>query len=212
MEGNESVDGFWSFVSVAVVSLTGQRTLFTTIASWDATLFTPLSGAGTGELELELELEVDDGDSLTVAATAAQSLRLSASFFSFGTPGEEQEARGVSVVWSVELVVSLVVALQSVALVVALQSVALVVALQSVALVVALQSVELVVALQSVALAVMVVDGVLGLSRVLSAALDSDGPVLALRLLRSGGVAGLRNVSLLTEMNALPGVEKGRGP
>lgn len=182
------LDGFWSFwlLSVAVLSLTGPRTLLATVASWDTTLSTALSGAGTGELELELEPEVDDDVALRLAA-AAHSLRLSASFFSLGMPGEEQEVRGVSwlsVVW------------------------------QSVVLVVVLESVVLVVVLQSVVLVVIVVEGtvVRGLSRVWSSALDSDGAVFPLRLFESCGGVGLRKVSLLTEMNALPGVEKGRGP
>lgn len=61
---------------------------------------------------------------------------------------------------------------------------------------------------------VVAVDGavVLGPSEVGPSALGSDGAVLGLRLFRSWGGVGLRNVSLLTEMNALPGVEKGRGP
>lgn len=173
------LDGFWSFwlLSVAVLSLTGPRTLLATVASWDTTLSTALSGAGTGELELELEPEVDDDVALRLAA-AAHSLRLSASFFSLGMPGEEQEVRGVS--W----------------------------------LSVVRQSVVLVVVLQSVVLVVIVVEGtvVRGLSRVWSSALDSDGAVFPLRLFESCGGVGLRKVSLLTEMNALPGVEKGRGP
>lgn len=181
------LDGFWSLwlLSAAVLSLTGPRTLLATVASWDTTLSTALSGAGTGELELEPE--VDEGDALRVAAAAAHSLRLSASFFSLGTPGEEQEARGVS--W-------------------------LSVVRQSVVLLVVLESVVFVVVLQSVVFVVMVVEGtvVLELSGVWSSALGSDGAVFPLRLVESCGGVGLRNVSLLTEMNALPGVEKGRGP
>lgn len=84
---------------------------------------------------------------------AAHSLRLSASFFSLGMPGEEQEGGGVFL--SEGLVV--------------------------------LRSREL------------AVGGALWTS-----ALGSGGPVC-------GGL-GLRKGSLLTEMKALPGVEKGRGP
>lgn len=163
--------------------MTGPRTLLATVASWDTTFSTALSGAGTGELELELEPEVDEGDALKLAAAAAQSLRLSASFFSLGMPGEEQEARGVSWLSGVW---------------------------QSVVLVVVLVSVVLVVVLESVVFVVVVVEGtvVLGLTRFWS----SDGAVFPLRLFESCGGVGLRKVSLLTEMNALPGVEKGRGP
>lgn len=54
----------------------------------------PLSGAETGEPEPEPE---GDEDALRpAAAAAAHSLRLSASFFSLGMPGEEQEVWGVS--------------------------------------------------------------------------------------------------------------------
>lgn len=183
------MDGFWSFwlLSAAVLSLTGPRTLLATVACWDTTLSTTLSGAGTGELEPELEPEVDEDDALRPAAATAHSLRLSASFFSLGMPGEEQEVRGVSwlsVVW------------------------------QSVVLVVVLESVVFVVVLQSVVFVVIVVEGavVIGLPRVRSSVLGCDGAVFPLRLFESCGGLGLRNVSLLTEMNALPGVEKGRGP
>lgn len=79
---------------------------------------------------------------------------------------------------------------------------------------VGLQSVVVVVVLESVVVLVIVVEGavVLGLPRVWSSVLGSDGAVFPLTLFGSGGGLGLRNVSLLTEMNALPGVEKGRGP
>ncbi len=155
------LDGFWSFwlLSAVVLSLMGLRTLLATVASWDTTLSTPLSGAGTGELELELEPEVDEGDALRLAAAAAHSLRLSASFFSLGMPGEEQEARGVS--WSVVR--------------------------QSEVQVVVLESVVFVVVLQLVVFVVTVVEGtvVLGLSRVWSSVLGSDGAVFPLRLFES---------------------------
>lgn len=74
------------------------------------------------------------------------------------------------------------------------------------------QSVVVVVVLDSVV--VIVVEGtvVLGMSRVRTSALGSDGAVFPLRVFESCGGLGLRKVSLLTEMNALPGVEKGRGP
>lgn len=188
--GGPPLDGFWSFwpLSTAGLSLTGPRTLLATVASWDTTLSMPLSGAWTGELELELEPDVDEDDTLRLAAAAAaHSLRLSASFFSLGMPGEEQEVRGVSWLSGVR---------------------------QSGELVVVLETVVLVVALQSVVLVVVAVEGAadLGLSRVRSSALGSDGAVFPLRLFKSCGGAGLRKVSLLTEMNALPGVEKGRGP
>lgn len=89
----------------------------------------------------------------------------------------------------------------------------LVVVLESVVLVVVLESVVLVVVLESVVSVVMEVQGtvVLGLSRVWSSALGFDGAVFPRGLFESCGGAGLRKVSLLTEMNALPGVEKGRG-
>lgn len=163
--------------------MTGPRTLLATVASWDTTFSTALSTGGIGELELELEPEVDEDDTLRLEAAAAQSLRLSASFFSLGMPGEEQEVRGVSWLSGVR---------------------------QSVVLVVVLESVVVRVVLQSVVFVVIVVEGtvVLGLSRVGS----SDAAVFPLRLFGSCGGAGLRKVSLLTEMNALPGVEKGRGP
>lgn len=183
------LDGLWSFwlLSAAVLSLTGPRTLLATVASWDTTLSTVLSEAGTGELELELEAEVDKDDALRLAAAAAHSLRLSASFFSLGMLGEEQEVRGVS--W-------------------------LSVVRQSVVLVVVLESVVFGVVLQSVVFVAIVVEGtvVLRLSTVWPSALSSDGAVFHLRLFESCGGVGLRKVSLLTEMNALPGVEKGRGP
>lgn len=47
---------------------------------------------------------------------------------------------------------------------------------------------------------------VLGLS-----ALGGGGSIFPLGLFKCGGGAGLEKVSLLTEMKALPGVEKGRG-
>lgn len=176
------LEGFWSFwlLSVVVLSLTGPKTLLATVASWDTTFSTPLSGASTGELELELERDVD-ALRLTLAA-AAHSLRLSASFFSLGMPGEEQEVRGVS--WLSAL----------------WQSVVTVDVLESVVLVVVVQLGEFVVTV------------VLGLSRVWSSAMGSEGAVFPLRLFESCGGVGLRKVSLPTEMNALPGVEKGRGP
>ncbi len=187
--GVPPLEGFWSFwlLSAAVLSLTGPRTLFATVASWDTTLSMPLSGARTGEPELELEPEVEDDTLRLAAAAAAQSLRLSASFFSLGMPGEEQEVRGVS--W-------------------------LSVVLQSVVLLMVLETVVLVVVLQSVVFVVVWVEGtvVLGLPGVWTSALGSDGAVCPLRLFESCGGVGLRKVSLLTEMNALPGVEKGRGP
>lgn len=180
--GVPALDGFWSLelFSAGVQSLTGPRTLLATVASWDTTLSIPLSAGGTGELELELEPDVDEGDTVRLAAAAAHSLRLSASFFSLGMPGEEQEVRGVSRLSGVVVVVW-----------------------------------ESVVVLLSGVLVVIVVVGavvLLVLSRVRSSALGSDGPVFPLRLFESCGGVGLRNVSLLTEMNALPGVEKGRGP
>lgn len=142
--------------------------LLATVASWDTTLSTALSGAGPGELELELEPEGDEDDAprLAAAAAAAHSLRLSASFFSLEIPGEEQEVRGVS--WVSGVLVAL------------------------------LGSAVFVVALQLAAEGTVV----LGPSRVWS----SDV------VLEACGGPGLRKVSLLTEMNALPGVEKGRGP
>lgn len=173
------LDGFCSLV----LNLTGPRTLLATVASWDTTLSTPLSEGGTGDPELELELEVDEGEvlRLAAAAAAAHSLRLSASFFSLGMPGDEQEVRAVSrvsVVW---------------------------------------HSAVLEVVLESVVFGVPVelsVQGVviLGLPIVLPSALGSDGTVFPMTVFESFGGAGLIKVSLLTEMNALPGVEKGRGP
>lgn len=75
-----------------MLSFTGPRTLLATVASWDTTLSMLLSVGGTGEVELE---EGEEDDALRLAAAAARhSLRLSASFFSLGMPGEEQEARG----------------------------------------------------------------------------------------------------------------------
>lgn len=138
-----------------------------------------LSGGGTGELEPELELEpeVDTDAPRQAAAAAAHSRRLSASFFSLGIPGDEQEDRGdsrLSGVW------------------------------QSVVLV------WVVVVLKSGVLGVTVVKGtvVLKLTMVLSSALVSARPGFSFRIFDScWGV-----VVLLTEMNALPGVEKGRGP
>lgn len=172
------LDGFWSFVplSATALSLTGPRTLLVTVASWDITRSTPLSAGATGELELKLELEVAEDKALRLAA-AAHSLRLSASFFSLGMPGEEQEVRGVS--W-------LSVVRESVVFVVVLQS----------------------------GVSILAVEGVLvvGLSRLCSSALDANDAVFPLILFESCGGVGLRKLSLLTEMNALPGVEKGRGP
>lgn len=102
-----------------------------------------------------------------LAAAAAHSRRLSASFFSLGIPGEEQEVRGVSgvvvVLW--ESVVDEVVEV-----------------------------------------------GVVVLEPSASVFGGSGAQVFPLRLFKSCGGFGLRKVSLLTEMNALPGVEKGRGP
>lgn len=145
----------------------------------------PLSGARTGEQELELEPEGEEEDAvrLAAAAAAAHSLLLSASFFSLGIPGEEQEARAGS---------GLSLVLQSVVLVVLLGSVALL-------------------------SGVLIVGGaegtvVLGLSWIWSSDLGSDAAAFPLTLRESCGGVGLRKVSLLTEMNALPGVEKGRGP
>lgn len=114
--GVAPLDGFGSFLSETLLSLTGPRTDLATVASWDTTLSTPLSEGGTGELELELELELGEEDALRLAA-AAHSLRLSASFFSLGMPGEEQDVRGVS--W---LSVVLVAVWESGDLVVVLQS------------------------------------------------------------------------------------------
>lgn len=171
-DGTSGVPPLDELLSAGLQSLTGPRTLLATVASWETTLSTPLSTGGTGELELELEPEVEEGDIVRLAAAAAHSLRLSASFFSLEMPGEEQEARGVS-----------------------------------------RQSGVVAVVWESVAVVVLVVEVVvLGLSRVRSSALDSDGPLFPLTLFESCGGVGLRNVSLLTEMNALPGVEKGRGP
>lgn len=61
---------------------------------------------------------------------------------------------------------------------------------------------------------VIVEEGVelLGLSWVWTSALASDRQAPPPGLFESGGGSGLRNVSLLTEMNALPGVEKETGP
>lgn len=174
------LDGFWSFVpfSATPLSLTGSRTLLVTVASWDITLPTALSAGGMGELELKLELEVTGDKALRLAAAAAaHSLRLSASFFSLGMPGEEREVRGVS--W-------LSVVRESVVVVVVLQ----------------------------LGVSILAVEGavVLGLSRLCSSALDSNDAVFPLTLFESCGGVGFRKLSLLTEMNALPGVEKGRGP
>lgn len=155
-----SLDSFWSFVpfSAAVLSLTGPRTLLVTVASWDATLSTPLSVVGTEELELKLELEVAEDKALRLAAaTAAHSLRLSASFLSLGMPGEEQEVRGVS--W-------LSVVRESVVLVVVRESVVFAAVLQSVVLT----------AEEAV---------VLGLSRLCSSSLDSNDAVFPLILFES---------------------------
>lgn len=170
---------FW-LLSAAVLSLAGLRTLLATVASWDTTFSTALPGAGTGGLKLKLEAEPDvsEGDALRLAAAAAQSLRLSASFLSLGMPGEEQEARGVSGpsgVW---------------------------------------QSVGPAATLEQFGLVLHSADGplVLGLPRLGCSALGSDGAVCPPRLFVSRGGAGWRKVSLLTEMNALPGVEKGREP
>lgn len=183
------LDGFWSFwlLSAAVLSLTGPRTLLATVVSWDTTLSTALSGTGTGELKLKPEPEVDKGDAFRLAAATAHSLRLSASFFSLGMLGEEQEELGVSWLSAVR---------------------------QSVVLVEVRQSVVLVEVRQSVVSVVMVEEGTvdLGLSGVWSSALGSDGAVFPLGLFESGGGFGFRKVSLLTEMNALPGVGKRRGP
>lgn len=180
------LDGIWSFwlLSAVAFSLTGPRTLLATVASWDTTLSTVLSGGGTGELAEELEPEVDEGDTLRLAAAAAQSLRLSASFFSLGIPGEEQEGR-VSWLSAVKLsVVLMVVGLESVVL------------------------------RELVVFVTVVVEGtaVPVLTRVCPSDLGSDGAAFTMGLFKSEGGAGLRKVSLLTEMNALPGVEKGRGP
>lgn len=101
-------------------------------------------------------------------------------------PGEEQEVRGVS--W---------------------QSVVL----QSAVLLVLLGSVVFVVALLLGVFALRMLEGTVvpRLSRVWWSDLISDAVAFPLRMLQSCG-AGLRKVSLLTEMKALPGVEKGRGP
>ncbi|KAI9523944.1 hypothetical protein NQZ68_022577, partial [Dissostichus eleginoides] len=176
---------FW--VKAVVFSLTGPRTLLATVASWDTTLSTVLSGGGTGELAAELEPEVDEGDTLRLAAAAAQSLRLSASFFSLGIPGEEQEGR-VSWLSAVKLSVVLMV--------------------------VGLESLESVMLRELVVIVTVVVEGtaVLVLTRVCSSDLGSDGAAFTMGLFKSDGGAGLRKVSLLTEMNALPGMRQTSGP
>lgn len=170
-----------SFCSL-VLNLTGPRTLLATVASWDTTLSTPLSEGGTGDPELELELEEDEGEvQRLAAAAAAHSLRLSASFFSLGMPGDEQEVRAVSrvsVVW------------------------------HSAVLVVVLESVVFGVPVELSVQGVVILD----LSIIWPSALGSDGTVFPMTVFESFGGAGLIKVSLLTEMNALPGVEKGRGP
>lgn len=172
------LDGFCSLV----LNLTGPRTLLATVASWDTTLSTPLSEGGTGDPELELELEEDEGEvQRLAAAAAAHSLRLSASFFSLGMPGDEQEVRAVSrvsVVW------------------------------HSAVLVVVLESVVFGVPVELSVQGVVILD----LSIIWPSALGSDGTVFPMTVFESFGGAGLIKVSLLTEMNALPGVEKGRGP
>lgn len=145
----------------------------------------PLSGARTGEQELGPEPGGDEEDVVrpAAAAAAAHSLRLSASFFSLGIPGEEQDVRAVS---------GLLLVLQSAVLVVPVGSVALL----------------------SGVLIVRGTEGtvVLALSWIWSSDLGSDAAAFSLTLQESCGGLGLRKVSLLTEMNALPGVEKGRGP
>lgn len=171
------LDGFCSLV----LNLTGPRTLLATVASWDTTLSTPLSEGGTGDPELELELEEDEGEVLRLAAAAAHSLRLSASFFSLGMPGDEQEVRAVSrvsVIW------------------------------HSAVLEVVLESVVFGVPVELSVQGVVILD----LSIIWPSALGSDGTVFPMTVFESFGGAGLIKVSLLTEMNALPGVEKGRGP
>lgn len=53
-----------SFLSAATASLTGLRTLFATVASWETTLSTLLSGGGAGEEGVELEggVELEAGE------------------------------------------------------------------------------------------------------------------------------------------------------
>lgn len=79
----------------------------------------------------------------------------------------------------------------------------------SVVLMVVLESVVVVVVCGI--LVVVGVEGAVGfrLSKVWVSALGCDASVI---FLASCGGVGLRKVSLLTEMKALPGVEKGRGP
>lgn len=122
-----------------------------------------------------------------LAAAAAQSRRLSASFFSLGIPGEEQEVRGGGVSR-----VSEVAAVVEVEEVVEVDWASVVV----VVVVIVLEEVVEVVVFE-----------------VSGSFLGSGAPPFPFRILescRGGGGIGLRNVSLPTEMNALPGVEKGR--
>lgn len=155
---------------------------------------------------------------MRLAAAAAHSLRLSASFFSLGMPGEEQEPRGDS--WLSEVLLSVVLLLLESGVLVPRGSVVLpklglmiVLPLGSV-VPPPLESVVLVFAgsvvlppLVSVVLlllgsVIVVLEGIL----VLWASGPHSG---ALKTLESCGGVGFRKVSLLTEMNALPGVEKG---
>lgn len=180
--GVPPLDGFWSFWLLSGAVL--SLTGPRTLLATVASWDTTLSMplSGTGEVELELEPEGDEDDALRLAAAAAAAHSLRLSASFFSLEIPGEEQELRGVSW-----VSWVV-------------------LQSVVLVALLGSVVFVV--QSV------VEGTVvpGLSRVWSSALGSDTAVFPLRLLESCGGAGLRKVSLLTEMNALPGVEKGRGP
>lgn len=214
--GVPPLEGLCSFglLSPDELSLTGPRTLLATVASWDTTFSTPLSRAGTGE-------ELAEG-AVRLAAAAAHSLRLSASFFSLGMPGEEQEPRGDS--WLSVVLLSVVLLLLESGVLVPWRSVVLpklglmiVLPLGSV-VPSSLESVVLVF-VGSVVLPPLksVVLLLLGSVRVVlegTLVLWTSGPhsgsvVFPLKTLESCGGVGFRKVSLLTEMNALPGVEKG---
>lgn len=194
----EGLCSFW-LLSPDELSLTGPRTLLATVASWDTTFSTPLSRVGTGE-------ELEEG-AVRLAAAVAHSLRLSASFFSLGMPGEEQEPRGDSWLSAVLLSVVLLLLVSGGLVPRVLGSVVL----PKLGLMIVLPLGSVVPPpLESVVLlllgsVIVVLEGTL----VWTSGPHSGAVVFPLKTLESCGGVDFWKVSLLTEMNALPGVEKG---
>lgn len=80
--------GFWpgAFLSAAALSLSGPRTL---VDIWDPVVSLLLADGVSREQQLDLGQEDE------AAGPPAHSRRLSASFFSLESPGEEEELREV---------------------------------------------------------------------------------------------------------------------